>query len=44
MATPKVNLRQRKARKRFSYFVDFAIDGKRFRLVAVTNKKLAQEV
>lgn len=44
MATPKVNLRQRKGQKGTSYFIDFAIKGKRYRLSAGTNKKAALEI
>lgn len=44
MATPKVNLRQRKGKKGISYFIDFAVKGRRYRLHAGTNKKVALEI
>jgi integrase len=44
MANPKVNLRQKKGKKGTSYFIDFTIRGKRYRLNAGTNKKTALEV
>jgi integrase len=44
MANPKVNLRQRKGKKGISYFIDFAIDSKRYRESAGTNKKIALEI
>ncbi len=44
MATPKVSLRQRKGKRGISYFIDFAVNGKRYRLAAGTNKKVALEI
>jgi len=44
MATPKVNLRQRKGKKGISYFIDFAVKGRRYRLSAGTNKKITLEI
>lgn len=43
MAIPKVNLRSRKGKKGISYFIDFAVNGKRFRVNAGTNKNAAME-
>ena len=44
MATPKVKLRQRKGKKGISYFIDFTVNGRRYRLGAGTNKKIALEI
>lgn len=44
MAVPKVNLRQRKSKKGISYFIDYAINKKRYRIAAGTNKKTATEI
>ncbi len=41
MAIPKVNLRQKKGT---SYFIDFTISSKRYRLSVGTNKKTALEI
>ena len=43
MAVPTVKLRNRKSGKTTSYFIDFTVDGKRYRLNAGTNKKTAEE-
>ena len=43
MAVPKVKLRTRKSGKTTSYFIDFTVSSKRFRLNAGTNKKAAEE-
>lgn len=43
MAVPKVNLRERKSNKITSYFIDFTVDGKRYRINAGTNKNTAKE-
>ena len=39
MAIPKVNLRKRKGKKGISYFIDFSVNGVRYRVNAGTNKK-----
>lgn len=44
MSVPKVNLRERKSKRKTSYFIDFTIKGKRYRLSAGTNKKVALEI
>lgn len=44
MSVPKVNLRQRISKKGISYFIDYAINRKRFRIAAGTNKKTATEI
>lgn len=44
MAAPSVNLRERKSKKKTTYFLDFAVNGKRFRKSVGTNKKVAQEI
>ncbi len=44
MSVPKVNLRERKSKRKTSYFIDFAVKGKRYRLSAGTNKKIALEI
>jgi len=44
MATPKVNLRQRKDKKGTSYFIDFTVNGKRYRIAAGNNKKRAASI
>ena len=44
MAIPIVNLRQKKGKKGTSYFIDFTISGKRYRLSVGTNKKTALEI
>ena len=44
MAVPKVNLRERKNGKKITYFIDFAVNGKRIRYAVGTNKKTAQEI
>ena len=44
MATPKVNLRKRKTKKGVSYFIDYAVDGKRYREAVGDNKKNAEQI
>ena len=44
MPAPKVNLRERKSKRKTSYFIDFAVKGKRYRFSAGTNKKTALEI
>ena len=44
MATPKVNLRKRKTNKGVSYFIDYAVNGKRYREAVGDNKKNAEQI
>jgi integrase len=44
MATPKVNLRKRKTKKGVSYFIDYAVNGKRYREAVGDNKKNAEQI
>jgi integrase len=44
MAVPKVKVRTRKSKNGISYFIDFAVAGKRYRLAAGPNKKTANEI
>jgi integrase len=44
MAAPKVNLRQRKDKKGTSYFIDFTVNEKRYRIAAGNNKKNAETI
>jgi integrase len=44
MAYPKVNLRKIKRKKGYSYFIDYALNGKRYRKVVEGNKYTAEQI